>query len=63
MVTQNDDNCKSYKSAIPKAANDYSEWTMSLSFDKPGTYGITARVADNAGNQSWATATITIRAG
>jgi hypothetical protein len=60
---QNEANYKSYKSAIPKAANDYAEWTISLSFNKPGTYEITAQVVDNAGNQSWATATITIRAG
>lgn len=53
----------SYNSAIPKEAKDYSEWTISFGFNKPGTYEITARAADNAGNQSWATATITIRAG
>ena len=41
-------------------SNNWAKWSKTLSFSQAGTYTITARVTDNAGNQNWHSITVNI---
>jgi hypothetical protein len=45
----------SYITATPKAAGDWSTWTASVSISTEGSYTMTARATDKAGNMQWHT--------
>jgi hypothetical protein len=50
----------SFKLANPKAASDWSTWSASDVVTSEGSYTITARATDNAGNTKDATITVTV---
>lgn len=49
-----------YQQATPGAPNNWGTWSHTLTFTQTGTYSITARATDKAGNQNWYTVTVTI---
>jgi hypothetical protein len=42
-----------YTAATPKAAGDWSTWSTSIYIPAPGSYTLTAKATDKAGNMKW----------
>jgi len=52
----------SYQTATPKAAGDWSTWSINLNIPTPGSHKIQARATDNAGNSNWYSVNINVGA-
>jgi hypothetical protein len=49
-----------YSLATPASSGDWSSWNKNISFTISGTYTITAKATDNAGNSQWLSKTLHI---
>lgn len=49
-----------YQQATPSSPNNWGSWSHTLTFTQTGTYTITARATDKAGNQNWHSITVKI---
>lgn len=49
-----------YQQATPGAIGNWGTWSHALTFTQTGTYTITARATDKAGNQNWYSVTVNI---
>jgi hypothetical protein len=54
------DTRSSYLLATPVSPADWSHWSQDRAFTKSGTYTITAKASDEAGNSQWSSKTIHI---
>ena len=53
----------SYQMATPSSSQDWSTWTIERTLSVPGTYEISARAIDNAGNEQWTTIQLDVSIG
>lgn len=44
-----------YQMANPSSPQNWLSWTMECTFQAPGSYDISAKATDNAGNEQWST--------
>lgn len=52
-----------YQMATPSSSQNWSTWTIERTLLVPGTYDISARAIDNAGNEQWTTIELKISIG
>ena len=54
---------QAYKPALQNTPGAWASWSHSITFTQTGTYTITDRAIDNAGNQNWHSISVTISFG
>lgn len=52
-----------YQMANPSSPQNWSTWTFERALPTPGTYDISAKATDNAGNEQWSTIKVTVSPG
>jgi|SRR5581483_3806843 len=49
-----------YAAVTPKAAGDWSAWTITIDVNSSGSYRLVSRATDKAGNQAWSSININV---